>query len=81
MAKKPKEIKTNVNIHYLMPICPLSDPYKTDIREVKVIGVSGNMIRCQDIDNPELYEIHSFYDEYFQWLIHTGHILPLEDTK
>lgn len=79
MAKKAKEIKTNVNIHYLIPLALISDPYKTEIREVKIISSDSSMIRCQAVEDAEKFEIHSFYDEYFQWLIHTGYIIPIDE--
>lgn len=76
---KNKQLKTNINIHYLIPLALISNPYQTELREVKVISSEGSMIRCQAVEEAEKFEIHSFYDEYFQWLIHTGHIIPIEE--
>ena len=76
---KNKQLKTNINIHYLIPLALISDPYQTELREVKIISSEGSMIRCQAVEESEKFEIHSFYDEYFQWLIHTGHIIPIEE--
>ena len=76
---KNKQLQTNINIHYLIPLALISDPYQTELREVKVISSEGGMIRCQAIEEAEKFEIHSFYDEYFQWLIRTGHIIPIEE--
>ena len=76
---KNKQLKTNINIHYLIPLALVSNPYQTELREVKVISSEGSMIRCQAVEEAEKFEIHSFYDEYFQWLIHTGHIIPIEE--
>lgn len=76
---KNKQLQTNINIHYLIPLALISDPYQTELREVKVISSEGSMIRCQAVEEAEKFEIHSFYDEYFQWLIHTGHIIPIEE--
>lgn len=74
---KKAELKTDVSIHYLIPMCPLSAPYSTVLREVSIISATNGFIRCQVVEDAELFEIHSFYDEYFQWLIYTGHIIPL----
>lgn len=76
---KNKQLQTNINIHYLIPLALVSDPYQTELREVKVISSEGSMIRCQAVEEAEKFEIHSFYDEYFQWLIRTGHIIPIEE--
>lgn len=76
---KNKQLKTNINIHYLIPLALISNPYQTELREVKVISSEGSMIRCQAVEEAEKFEIHSFYDDYFQWLIHTGHIIPIEE--
>ena len=76
---KNKQLKTNTNIHYLIPLALVANPYQTELREVKVISSEGSMIRCQAVEEAEKFEIHSFYDEYFQWLIHTGHIIPIEE--
>lgn len=76
---KNKQLKTNINIHYLIPLALISNPYQTELREVKVISSEGGMIRCQAVEEAEKFEIHSFYDDYFQWLIHTGHIIPIEE--
>lgn len=78
---KNKPIKTNLNIHYLIPLALISDPYKTEIREVKIISSEGGMLRCQAVEDAERYEIHSFWDEYFQWLIYTGYIIPIDDEN
>lgn len=78
MAKN-KQLKTNINIHYLIPLALISNPYQTELREVKVISSEGSMIRCQAVQEAEKFEIHSFYDDYFQWLIRTGHIIPIEE--
>lgn len=76
---KNKQLKTNINIHYLIPLALISNPYQTELREVKVISSEGSMIRCQAVEEAEKFEIHSFYDDYFQWLIRTGHIIPIEE--
>lgn len=76
---KNKQLKTNINIHYLIPLALISNPHQTELREVKVISSEGSMIRCQAVEEAEKFEIHSFYDDYFQWLIHTGHIIPIEE--
>lgn len=76
---KNKQLKTNINIHYLIPLALISNPYQTELREVKVISSEGSMIRCQAVEEAEKFEIHSFYDDYFQWLIYTGHIIPIEE--
>lgn len=76
---KNKQLKTNINIHYLIPLALISNPYQTELREVKVISSEGSMIRCQAVEEAEKFELHSFYDDYFQWLIHTGHIIPIEE--
>lgn len=76
---KNKQLKTNINIHYLIPLALISNPYQTELREIKVISSEGSMIRCQAVEEAEKFEIHSFYDDYFQWLIHTGHIIPIEE--
>ena len=76
---KNKQLKTNINIDYLIPLALISNPYQTELREVKVISSEGSMIRCQAVEEAEKFEIHSFYDDYFQWLIHTGHIIPIEE--
>lgn len=78
MANKNKPIQTNVNIHYLIPLALRSNPYETELREVKIISSDGGMIRCQAVEDAERFEIHSFWDEYFQWLIHTNYIIPIE---
>ena len=75
---KQKSIKTNINIHYLIPLALINSPYETELRETKVISSEGGMIRCQAVEDAEKFEIHSFYDEYFQWLIHTNYIIPIE---
>lgn len=79
MAKKQRPIQTNVNIHYLIPMEFLEHPGVTERREVKIISSNTGMIRCQAVEDAELFHIHSFWDEYFQWLIYTGYIIPLLD--
>ena len=79
MAKKNNPIKTNINIHYLIPLALVSDPYQSELREIKIISSEHGMIRCQAVEDAERFETHSFYDEYFQWLIYTGHIIPIDE--
>ena len=79
MAKKKRPIQTNVNIHYLIPLALIDSPYQTELREVKIISFEDGMLRCQAVEEAERFEIHSFWDEYFQWLIHTGYIIPIEN--
>lgn len=79
MAKKKKPVMTDINIHYLVPMCKLSNPCSSERREVKIISSNEGMIRCQVVEDADLFEIHSFWDEYFQWLIYTGYIIPLVD--
>ena len=81
MAKKARPIKTNVNIHYLIPLTLIEDQERSERREVEIISYNQGMIRCRAVEDADKYMIHSFWDEYFQWLIYTGHIIPLiEET-
>lgn len=79
MAKKPKEIKTNVNIHYLIPLAPRSNPYETELREVQVEADKDGMIKCRAVEDADQFETHYFWDEYFQWLVYTNYIIPIEN--
>lgn len=78
MAKKPKEIKTNVNIHYLIPLAIIGRPYETELREVVAEDCKDGMIRCRAVEEAERFETHYFWDEYFQWLVRTNYIIPIE---
>lgn len=79
MAKKKRPIKTNVDINYLLPMCRRSDPNSAERREVKVISHDDGMLRFQVVEDAELFEIHSFWDEYFQFLLYTGYAIPIEE--
>ena len=78
MAKKPKEIKTNVNIHYLIPLAIIGRPYETELREVEITAGNDGMIKCRAVEDADRFETHYFWDEYFQWLIRTNYIIPIE---
>lgn len=79
MAKKPKAIKTNVNIHYLIPLAIVGRPYETELREVEAVDCKDGMIRCRAVEDADKFETHYFWDEYFQWLIYTNYIIPIEE--
>lgn len=78
MAKNV-EIKTNLDIHYLIPVAPISNPSASELRECKVVSSTNGMLRFQVVENEDEFEIHSFWDEYFQWLIHTGYVIPITE--
>ena len=79
MAKKARPIKTNVNIHYLIPLTLLEDQERSERREVEIISYADGMIRCRAVEDADKFMIHSFWDEYFQFLLYTGYIIPIEE--
>ena len=80
MKRKRVQIKTDLEQTYLVQLTTKANPYATELRQVKITrcGDNTNMLRCIDIENPNAYETHYYYDEFFQWLLYTGKIIAID---
>lgn len=73
MAKKEKQIKTDISKQYIIPLCPIIDPYGT-VDVVCNVTAENGVIKAVAAEDAECFEVHRYIDEFFQWQLYTGKI-------
>lgn len=74
MAKKKSiELKTDLTKQYIIDLCIQGEDYIT-APVVCNVTASDYVIIATAAENPELFQTHRYYDEFFQWLLYCGKI-------
>ena len=71
--KKSHELKTDTSKQYLIELCVAGEDYLT-LPVVCNIIAKDDVIIATAADDPQLFETHRYYDDFFQWLLYTGKI-------
>lgn len=78
---KEKEVKTDINLFYMLPMTPIGSPYDSKTVRAKVVKVNNATIYLRAVEDPNGYEQLSFYDEYFQWLLQSHYAWVADDQN
>ena len=71
--KKSQELITDINKQYIIELCVAGEDYIT-VPVVCNVTARDRVIIATAAEDPQLFQTHRYYDEFFQWLLYTGKI-------
>lgn len=77
--RRKHQIKTDISKQYLIDLCIQGEGYVT-ANVVCNVREENGFIVATAAENPELFEVHRYIDDFFQWLMYRG-IIKLYDKE
>ena len=71
--KKARELKTDTSKQYIIDLCIAGEDYLT-LPVICNVVAKGDVIIATAAEDPQMFETHRYYDDFFQWLLYCGKI-------